>query len=552
MIAGKFRVERVLGEGGMGYVVAARHLQLGQVVALKFMRDEVLTPDYRTRFMREARNTVRLKSKHVSRVLDVGALESGVPYMVMEYLEGTDLSALLHSRGPFPAHEACEYVLQACEALAEAHGYGIVHRDLKPANLFLTRGAGGEPVVKVLDFGVSKVVELAMEQTNASGGISPTVFDVESVVTKATDLLGSPSYMAPEQIVSARDADSRSDIWSLGVILFRLISGKAPFGAQALGELIQQIVHGATPNLRDYRPDLPPGLEHIVARCLERDRDRRLSDVVELARLLAPYAGAVATPSLERIAVLGPALVTTAPRQALPSGPTLGSGSSPTGWTSPAGGQPPPPRPSFPGLPPQSLPPSSLPPSSLPPQSLPPQSMPPQSHQGGMPPMMQQAHYGPVSHPGFVPVSPEALQESRRDLGNASATALGVLFAVVVLAAVFAVVKFIAPQPVQGAPRPPDDAPVVAPTTTPPPQPIQPALPPQPTAVMPTNAPPPTSQLPTPGTVLTTGPQWAPPAPTYVPAPVRPPATTKPRPKPTPTGGGAPAPSGDDIPATRD
>src|SRR3954471_13257585 len=160
IIAGKFQIERVLGEGGMGYVVSARHLQLGQVVALKFMREDVLTSEFKSRFLREARNTVRLKSKHVSRVLDVGTLDGGSPYMVMEYLEGTDLSELLHKRGPLPVADACEYILQACEAIAEAHGYGIVHRDLKPATLFLTRGQSGEPVVKVLDFGVSKVLDL--------------------------------------------------------------------------------------------------------------------------------------------------------------------------------------------------------------------------------------------------------------------------------------------------------------------------------------------------------------------------------------------------------
>ncbi len=317
----------------MGYVVAARHLQLGQMVALKFMRDEVCTPDYKSRFLREARNTVRLKSKHVSRVLDVGALEGGAPYMVMEYLEGTDLSQLLHKRGPVPAHEACEYILQACEAIAEAHGHGIVHRDLKPANLFLTRGQSGEPVVKVLDFGVSKVLDLGMEDDTNPGG-RPRHERPDSVVTKASDLLGSPSYMAPEQIVSAADADARSDVWSLGVILFRLISGKAPFHATSLGELIQGIMHGPIPSLREARPDLPQGLEHIVAHCLQRDRNNRLGDVIELARMLAPYAGPVATPSLERIAILGPALVASAPPPATPSTPSFNSHGG-SAWTSP-------------------------------------------------------------------------------------------------------------------------------------------------------------------------------------------------------------------------
>ena len=328
IIAGKFQVERILGEGGMGYVVAARHLQLGQTVALKFMREEVLSNEYKSRFLREARNTVRLKSKHVSRVLDVGALEGGSPYMVMEYLEGTDLSELLQKRGPFPVPEACDYIIQACEAIAEAHGHGIVHRDLKPANLFLTRGSGGEPVVKVLDFGVSKVLELGLDDDSDSGGRSHP----DSVVTKATDLLGSPSYMAPEQVISARDADSRSDVWSLGVILFRLISGKAPFTGNSLGDLIQNIMHGPMPNLRHFRPDIPEGLEDVVARCMERPRERR-PDVIELARMLAPYAGPNATPSLERIAILGPALVQAVPQQHR-SAPSFGTGNR-SNWTTP-------------------------------------------------------------------------------------------------------------------------------------------------------------------------------------------------------------------------
>ncbi len=343
VIAGKFRVERVLGEGGMGYVVAATHLQLSQTVALKFIRDEVCTPEYKRRFLREARNTVRLKSKHVSRVLDVGSLDGGAPYMVMEYLEGTDLSNLLHKRGPLPPAEVCEYVIQACEALFEAHSHGIVHRDLKPANLFLTHGTSGEAVVKVLDFGVSKVLDMEMSDDTNPGGRPRGLSHADSVVTKATDLLGSPSYMAPEQIVSARNADARSDIWSLGIILFRLLSGKAPFQASALGELIQAVTLGPIPDLRALKPDLPAGLEHVVMRCLDRDRARR-PDAGELARLLAPFAGPVATPSLERIAILGSALVAATPLSQ-PSGPAFApSGGAWASGAPPRSTVPPPPR----------------------------------------------------------------------------------------------------------------------------------------------------------------------------------------------------------------
>jgi serine/threonine protein kinase len=335
VIAGKFQIERILGEGGMGYVVAARHLQLGQMVALKFIKEDVSSPEFKARFLREARNTVKLKSKHVSRVLDVGAIEGGSPYMVMEYLEGTDLSELLQKSGPFPVADTADYIIQACEAIAEAHGYGIVHRDLKPANLFLTRGTGGETVIKVLDFGVSKVVDID-DDTSAR--------EHDSVMTKATDLLGSPSYMAPEQVVSARDADAKSDVWSLGVIIFRLISGKAPFAGNSLGDLIQKIVHGPLPNLRELRPDIPEGLEHVIWRCFERDRAKR-PDVVELARMLAPYAGPNATPSLERIAILGPALVRpppghSLPPQSIPPNPSSKpSFSGPKNWSSPGASQ---------------------------------------------------------------------------------------------------------------------------------------------------------------------------------------------------------------------
>ncbi|HEY3500068.1 MAG TPA: serine/threonine-protein kinase, partial [Polyangiaceae bacterium] len=212
VLAGKYAVERVLGRGGMGVVVAAQHLQLFHHVAIKLMLPEVAANSEAVlRFVREARAVTRIKSEHVVRVSDVGTLDSGEPFMVMEYLEGADLGALLLQRGPLPIAEAAEYVLQACDAIAEAHALGIIHRDLKPPNLYLSRRADGSPVVKVLDFGISKA------QTAAG-----------DAMTRTSALMGSPLYMSPEQMTSSRDVDPRSDIWSLGIILYKLVSGRLP------------------------------------------------------------------------------------------------------------------------------------------------------------------------------------------------------------------------------------------------------------------------------------------------------------------------------------
>src|SRR5512132_1665322 len=202
VLAGKYRVERILGKGGMGVVVAAMHLQLGQRVAIKSLLEDA-TQETVSRFIREARAAVRLKSEHTARVLDVGDLPDGAPYMVMEYLDGNDLSHLLRSGGALPTADAVLYVLHACEAMAEAHSIGIIHRDLKPANLFLTRGADGAPTIKVLDFGISKLMH---EQQGED----------EVQLTRTSALLGSPLYMSPEQLRSAREATVQSDIWSLG------------------------------------------------------------------------------------------------------------------------------------------------------------------------------------------------------------------------------------------------------------------------------------------------------------------------------------------------
>jgi serine/threonine-protein kinase len=287
VLAGKYRVERVLGKGGMGMVVAALHLQLDKRVALKFLLPEVAqNPEIIARFAREARAAGKIESEHVAKVLDVGTLEDGMPYMVMEYLEGQDLSQHVKQRGALPGQDAIEYVLQACEALAEAHKAGIVHRDLKPANLFLTHRADGSPCVKVLDFGISKVA-LADAQGQA--------------MTQTSALMGSPNYMAPEQLRSARNVDARTDIWSLGIILQELITGDVAFKADTVPELYVSILQSPPIPLRSRRPDAPPQMEAIVTRCLEKDPARRFANVGELATALGELAPARARLSVERI-----------------------------------------------------------------------------------------------------------------------------------------------------------------------------------------------------------------------------------------------------------
>ena len=238
VLVGKYRVERVLGSGGMGVVVAAHHLQLDEKVALKFLRPEALeNAEHVARFDREARAAVKIKSEHVARGIDVGKLESGAPYIVMEYLEGGDLSAMLEKSGPLRFDQAVDFVLQACEAIAQAHALGIVHRDLKPSNLFCIQRPDGQLSIKVLDFGISKTTS-----TSASGSGSR-----DMGMTRTTAIIGSPIYMSPEQMKSSKGVDSRTDIWSLGVILYELLTGRVPFEADTVTELAIRVATEPTP-----------------------------------------------------------------------------------------------------------------------------------------------------------------------------------------------------------------------------------------------------------------------------------------------------------------
>jgi serine/threonine-protein kinase len=287
LLAGKYRVERVLGVGGMGIVVAARHEQLEQRVAIKFVRDDALGNDEAVaRFLREARAAVKLRSEHAAKVLDVGTLESGAPYMVMEYLEGADLGAILVERGPLPVSSVAEYVVQACEAVAEAHAAGIVHRDLKPQNLFLAATVGGGARVKVLDFGVSKTLS-----TTGSGG---------GALTQTRSMLGSPLYMSPEQMRSSRDVDARSDVWALGVVLFELLTRRWPYEAETMPELVLKVVTEPPQSLAELRPDVPAAMVDIVERCLKKEPGERFANAAELALALEPFAPPESRITVER------------------------------------------------------------------------------------------------------------------------------------------------------------------------------------------------------------------------------------------------------------
>ncbi|MDC3989469.1 serine/threonine-protein kinase [Polyangium jinanense] len=289
VLSGKFRIERVLGEGGMGVVLAAHHLHLGRTVAIKLLQPEALKhQELVARFANEARSASRIQSEHVARVLDVGTLDTGEPYMVMEYLEGSDLSKHVKRNGPLAIEDAVEYLLQACEALAEAHVAGIVHRDLKPANLYLTRRADGSACVKVLDFGISKA---------ALVGASPEA----QQMTQTQSVLGTPGYMAPEQLRSSKHVDPRTDIWALGVILQELLTGKLAFQGSTVPEVYAAILGDPPAPLRALRPDAPPALEAVILRCLEKDAARRFASVGELAAALVPFAPQRARVSAERI-----------------------------------------------------------------------------------------------------------------------------------------------------------------------------------------------------------------------------------------------------------
>ena len=269
VLLGKYRVEAVLGRGGMGVVVRCMHIALNEPVAIKMMRQDV-APDHAAieRFMREAQAAAKLKSEYVARVSDVGTFEDGTPYMVMEHLEGHDLGELIEHRGKIAVPWAAELMLQTAEALAEAHSLGIVHRDVKPTNLFVTWRTDGTALIKVLDFGVSKV--------HAGTDLR---------LTNTQSLLGTPAYMSPEQMRSARLVDPRTDIWSLGVVMYELIEGRRPFEAESFTELCVKVSIDPPAAMESA----PPELQRVILKCLEKNPEQRYGSMSELGRDLLPF-----------------------------------------------------------------------------------------------------------------------------------------------------------------------------------------------------------------------------------------------------------------------
>jgi len=278
VVGGKYALERLLGQGGMGAVYAARHLKLGHAVAVKVMLADAANHEAAARFINEGRAAANIQNEHVVRVFDVDE-EQGYAYMILELLEGEDLGQIVDRQGRLPSHVAVGYVLQALQGVRQAHAQGIVHRDLKPSNLFLARRQDGSTVVKVLDFGISKANQAAQVLGQVPGQLTST---------KA--MLGSPLYMSPEQLRSSKSVDARADIWAMGIILFELVTASLPYGGDSLGELFAAILENDAPSVRSRVPDVPAGLDAVITRCLQRKPDHRFADVAELERELRPFA----------------------------------------------------------------------------------------------------------------------------------------------------------------------------------------------------------------------------------------------------------------------
>ncbi|HKO91222.1 MAG TPA: serine/threonine-protein kinase [Polyangiaceae bacterium] len=279
LFAERYRIDSVLGTGAMGVVYAATHLELGLPLALKIIHPSLMSsPEARGRFCIEARAGAALRSPHTLRVYDAGLLGSAECYIVMERLDGQNLAELTRARGPLPVPVAVDYVLQACEGLAEAHRIGLVHRDIKPENLFLAQYADSAPVIKVMDFGVAR-----WRGRDPRGSAR---------LTGPRSNVGSPCYQSPEQMQNAADVDERTDVWALGLVLYELLTGECPFESETIAETCWRILQGPRPSLARLRPDVASGLEIVFQRCIALRRQDRYRSMKQLAAALRPFAGA--------------------------------------------------------------------------------------------------------------------------------------------------------------------------------------------------------------------------------------------------------------------
>ncbi len=294
ILEGKYLVGRIIGAGAVGIVFEAKNVELDEKVAIKCLRPEMLVDTAMVaRFAREAKAAAAIKSEYVATVFDVGTTSDGVPYIVMEFLDGKDLGTIVAENGTIGPRTAVEYALQVCEALAVAHSKGIVHRDIKPENLLLTERAGGMRIVKVLDFGISKAA------------LTGSIFQNELPLVKTMNLMGTPLYMSPEQVRVSDSVDVRSDIWSLGMVIYEILTGQTAFGGASITEICASILESAPKPIELHRNDLPSGLVDVIHKCLQKDANRRFQNIAELALALMPFGPKRTRLNVERaVAVL--------------------------------------------------------------------------------------------------------------------------------------------------------------------------------------------------------------------------------------------------------
>ncbi|CAN5349174.1 hypothetical protein BH09MYX1_BH09MYX1_35120 [soil metagenome] len=290
ILAGKYRIEEKLGEGGMGVVYGGLHLELKTRVAIKFLLPDAMTDARaKARFLREARLAASIEGEHSTRIQDVTIDESGRAFIVMERLSGESADARLIREGRLGLADAATIIVQMLDAVAEAHARGLVHRDLKPANLFLTERPGESIWVKVLDFGISKLTEETKDEESIT-------------LTAPRTLLGSPEYMSPEQLRDSASVDLRSDLWACGVTLYELLSGQTPFRGDNLADLCALVLAASPPPLSTVGVErVPPDVERIIRKCLEKERSNRPRNAYEVASALAPFAHESALALLPRI-----------------------------------------------------------------------------------------------------------------------------------------------------------------------------------------------------------------------------------------------------------